>query len=119
MEQLIFVYGTLMRGQRAHHMLSGARFCGQYTLHGYAMYHLGRYPGIRPLPGGQVLGEVYQISGDMLAQMDEYEEEGTLYHRKRVSVEHDSGQTDVWAYIYASELSGTPMTGRWDSSPTE
>ena len=44
----VFVYGTLMRGQRAHHMLQDSEYAGVYSLQDYAMYHLGRYPGIVP-----------------------------------------------------------------------
>ena len=37
----VFVYGTLMKGQRAEHMLAGSDFAGNFQLKGYAMYHLG------------------------------------------------------------------------------
>ena len=112
-QHAIFVYGTLMRGQRASHMLDEAVFCGQFILRNHAMYNLGRYPGIRPFPGGQVMGEVYFISDHMLPQMDEYEEEGSLYHRKKVQVEQDGTALDAWAYIYAHEINGTPMNKMW------
>ena len=72
----VFVYGTLMRGQRASHMLCGAVYGGKAQLKDYAMYHLGRYPGIVACPGETVFGELYYVSEAMLAQMDEYEEEG-------------------------------------------
>ena len=73
---LVFVYGTLMSGQRAHHFLEGGTLFGTWRLHGYAMYNLGRYPGIVKNEGHHVIGEVYEIPNTLLARMDEYEEEG-------------------------------------------
>ena len=114
MEQTaIFVYGTLMQGQRANYMLADGQFCGRFRLADYGLYNLGRYPGIRPLAGGSVLGEVYLISEDMLPAMDEYEEEGTLYHRRQVRVSNGQDERTVWAYVYAKEIEGEPMGELW------
>lgn len=109
----VFVYGTLMRGQRANHMMAEGVYAGEYTLPGYAMYDLGRYPGIVPRKGCQVEGEVYFVSETMLTAMDDYEEEGSLYHRREVTVQSEKGERAAWAYIYAREVSGSPVTCRW------
>ena len=74
----VFVYGTLMRGQRANHLMSGSDFAGCFCLKDYAMYHLGSYPGIVPCAGESVMGELYFVSEEMIAQMDRYEREGDL-----------------------------------------
>lgn len=71
------------------------------------------------LPDGRVTGEVYLISENMLPKMDKYEEEGTLYHRKKVQVENNEGQFTVWAYVYAAEIDGIPMNRMWGSRPEE
>lgn len=112
-EEAVFVYGTLMRGCRANYMLKDARFCGRYHLKDYAMYDLGRYPGICPQQGGLVQGEVYLVSPDMLSDMDEYEEEGSLYHRRRVEVWSGENSCSVWVYVYAGAVSGLPMDTIW------
>lgn len=52
----VFVYGTLMTGQCADNRLEGAVFAGPARLDGYALYDLGRYPGIVAQPGGTVWG---------------------------------------------------------------
>ena len=105
LEHAVFVYGTLMQGQRANHMLAGARYAGKCKLHSYAMYHLGRYPGIVPCEGETVFGELYYVNSEMLAAMDDYEEEGSLYLRRTVQVLTEDGwrfdeyhcvQTDDW-----------------------
>ena len=110
----VFVYGTLMRGERAHDFLNDAVFEGEYLLRGFAIYDLGRYPGIAPLEGGAVYGEVYSVVPDMLRQMDEYEEEGSLYHRRTVTVENEGGRLSAFVYVYAHEVPDRPIeSGRW------
>ena len=113
LDRTVFVYGTLMRGRRAAHLMDGALFYGDALLRDYAMYDLGRYPGIRPLPGGQVQGELFLLSDDMLAEMDAYEEEGSLYHRVEVTAEGTDFSLPVWVYVYAHPVSGEPINGRW------
>ena len=102
----VFVYGTLMRGQRANHMLAGAVYAGEFTLEDHAMYDLGRYPGIVPCAGETVFGEVYYVSEAMLAQMDEYEEEGSLYRRTAVRLRGEKGSFTAQVYIHNRDVSG-------------
>ena len=99
-----FVYGTLMKGQRAEHLLAEAVYVGRCELKDYAMYNLGRYPGIQPC-----VGETVQM-------LDEYEEEGTLYDRKTVTVWMNGQAIDAQAYIYKKDVSGCPLMRRaWNS----
>ena len=104
-----FVYGTLMKGERAEHLLEGANFLGRCRLHDYAMYHLGSYPGIQPCAREMVYGELYLISDRMLAKLDEYEDEGTLYDRKVVTVWTDDRPISASAYIYKKPVDGFPI----------
>lgn len=116
----VFVYGTLMQGQRANHMLSGARFAGKVQLNDHAMYHLGRYPGIVPCPGETVWGELYYVNAEMLAKMDEYEEEGSLYLRRKVQVLGEDGAYEAQAYLYNRDVTGCPILRRpWNAPETE
>jgi gamma-glutamylcyclotransferase (GGCT)/AIG2-like uncharacterized protein YtfP len=102
----IFVYGTLMQGQRAHHLMGNAQYLGKAQLKDFAMYHLGRYPGIIPCPGEVTFGEVYLISKEMLTQMDRYEEEGDLYLRRTVNLQLEDRTIQAQAYIYNRAVSG-------------
>ena len=104
-----FVYGTLMKGERAEHFLEGALYLGRCRLHDYAMYHLGSYPGIQPCAGEMVYGELYLISDRMLAKLDQYEDEGTLYDRKVVTVWMDDRPISASAYIYKKPVDGFPI----------
>lgn len=111
----IFVYGTLMRGEKAHDYLAGARYAGTYSLRDHAIYNLGRYPGIRPKVGSAVLGEVYEIDLDMLKNMDIYEDEGSLYNRRTALVENESGTLNAYIYVYAKEINEQEIKGgRWN-----
>ena len=113
----IFVYGTLMSGQPAHHKLSGAVYLGRYRLDDYAMYKVSYYPGIIPQRGEHVIGEVYAITADMLPAMDEYEDEGRLYHRRTVTVSNGTEECSVQAYIYAKEVDPAAIMRRpWDQA---
>lgn len=110
----VFVYGTLMRGQRANHMLADAVYAGTFRLQDYAMYHLGRYPGIVRSPGDTVWGELYYVSVTMLHQMDAYEEEGSLYRRVSVQLQGQDGTCTAEAYVYNRDVTGCPkMDGIW------
>ena len=111
----VFVYGTLMRGEGAHSYLAKAEFVGEYRLPDYAIYDLGWYPGIRPKKGSVVYGEVYAVDDRMLAEMDRYEGEGSLYHRTPVVVENETGTVNAVAYVYAKEIKGREIEGgRWN-----
>lgn len=111
----VFVYGTLMRGERAHHMLAGSEFGGCWQLKDYAMYHLGSYPGIQPCEGETVYGELYFVSSDMIARMDEYEVEGDLYRRVTVSLSRGESRFPAEVYVYNRDVAGCPkMSKAWN-----
>lgn len=67
----VFVYGTLRKGQRNDINLYQPQpfYIGSTCVKG-KLYSRGWYPGIRL--GGEkwVLGEVYQVSAQLLAQLD-------------------------------------------------
>ncbi len=111
----VFVYGTLMRRERAAHLMAGGDYAGDYVLSGYALYDLGNYPGILAKAGSEVEGEVYYVSDAMLSAMDDYEDEGSLYHRRRVTVTGAQGSLGVWTYVYAHahDVRRPPMGRSW------
>ena len=104
-----FVYGTLMKGERAEHLLDDATYVGRCQLRDYAMYHLGAYPGIQPCMGEVVYGELYLICDQMVEKLDEYEVEGTLYDRKTVTVWMDDQSVEAEAYVYKKDVTGCPL----------
>ena len=88
----VFVYGTLRKGQLNDITLyqPPPLYIGSTCVKGQ-LYNCGWYPGMR-LGGEQsVLGEVYQVSAQLLAQLDELEEVAPVpsgeYQRIQMEVE--------------------------------
>lgn len=112
--RLLFVYGTLLRGERAHHLLSSARFEGEATTRPeYALCDLGAYPAL--LRGGStaVHGELYATPAPLLAELDTYEGHPHLFRRGPVRV---VGHHRVHAYFLGAEQVGARPrigSGRW------
>ena len=104
-----FVYGTLMKGERAEHLLVEATYVGSCQLRDYAMYHLGTYPGIKPCAGEVVLGELYLVNDQMVEKLDQYEDEGTLYDRRTVTVWLGDRPVQAEAYVYKKDVTGCPL----------
>lgn len=102
--ELLFVYGTLMRGQPLHPALApGATFVGRGYVRG-RLLDLGPYPGL--IDGtGRVRGEIYRIdASEVLLLVDR--EEGYNFDRRRTVVTFDRGRrARAWVYRY----SGTRM----------
>lgn len=109
----VFVYGTLMSGQSANHLLADAVYVGKYILRDYAMYNLGSYPGIQPKLGESVYGEVYDIKDELIPNLDRYEGEGSLYMRMPVKVHNCTESVEAFAYLYNNEINGIPMREGW------
>ena len=104
-----FVYGTLMKGERAEHLLAQAHYVGCCQLRDYAMYHLGSYPGIQPCAGEVVYGELYLVPDSLVEALDRYEEEGTLYDRTVVTVWVGDQPVQAEAYVYKKDVTGCPL----------
>lgn len=111
---LVFVYGTLMRGECRHEALAGQTFVGRATTQPhYRLYNCGSYPALVEVAAGsgnRIEGEVWRISAGCLARLDEIEgvAEG-LYERGPVALEVSpvGNQVDeqVVAYFYRQDVS--------------
>lgn len=110
----LFVYGTLMSGERAAGMLKGCEFLGEGILNGYALYDLGPFPGIKEKDGTQVIGELYRIPDELIERLDSYEGEGSLYKRETVTINVNNGDYEgVMVYVYLGEIHDEPLLQRW------
>lgn len=119
--RLLFVYGTLMRGERNHSFLETAEFQGEVaTSPGFRLLDLQRYPGMvkaperdgRPDPGC-VQGELYRVSAEQLEAIDELE--GHPHHFWRTNIELVDRRR-VAAYLLTSSYArGAPRiaSGDW------
>ena len=97
----VFVYGTLLAGERNHHVLDGARLVAEArTRAGFTLYDFGTYPGMVARGGYAVAGEVYEVDEPVLARMDRLEGHPRFY--RRTSIRLDDGST-VEAYLLRLE----------------
>jgi gamma-glutamylcyclotransferase (GGCT)/AIG2-like uncharacterized protein YtfP len=117
----VFVYGTLRKGQLNDINLRTPPpvFIGSAGVKGQ-LYNRGWYPGMR-LGGEQsVLGEVYQVSAQLLAQLDELEEVAPVpsgeYQRIQMKVECAGQQLvcDIYELSEHCAAQSTPIAeGDW------
>jgi len=110
---LLFVYGTLMRGYEhpmARLLSANADFLGEASCRG-RLYKVKHYPGLvlSDHVADMVHGELYRLRAvdDLLREFDMYEAcsegfpEPTQYVRQTLSVTLPDGNTrEAWTYIY-------------------
>jgi gamma-glutamylcyclotransferase (GGCT)/AIG2-like uncharacterized protein YtfP len=117
----LFVYGTLQHHGPNHHFLGDSVFLGEVVLHGYSLYHLKEgYPGIIPNLDYSVLGELYEVSSNVLSDIDRLESNGFLYQRVEVVVHsiHPprkliTAQTYVYLHSVAHADQDTRRMAHW------
>lgn len=97
MERL-FVYGTLMKGQRAHDLLENSKYLGKAILKGYRKMDLIYYPGIVKDKNSIVEGEVYEVDEHTKQRVDLYEGEGYLF--KCIDAEINLNNSPIKAKVY-------------------
>ena len=111
---LLFTYGTLMRGFRLHRLLAGrAEYVGDAQVSG-RLVDLGSYPGaLAPsADAGVIRGELYRVGDPALwGVLDSAE--GPQYHRREVTVRCGDGrERAAYIYWYVAPLDGTvPIPG--------
>src|SRR5262245_42548636 len=105
---LLFVYGTLKRGEENHRQLAAQkpRFVGQGKIRGRLFRIKGAsYPGAAPTTSRRYIrGEVYELRNPDKAfkRIDQFEgtDEG-LFVRKLADVWIGPEKFKAWAYFYA------------------
>jgi len=85
----VFVYGTLMRGGCRNTVLVAEKFVRvAQTVPRYRLYDCGSYPGlVESEPGVAIEGEVWSVSNECLARLDDIEcvPDG-LYERRLIEL---------------------------------
>ena len=95
----VFTYGTLLKGERNHHLISDDDYLCDGSINGFKMFNLGTYPGIE-YGEGEVLGELYMVDDETLKRLDYLEEEGSLYLRKITKVYTKDNEYEAFVYVY-------------------
>lgn len=121
----LFVYGTLMTGERTHDLVAGhvngsAR---PAAFRGGALIKIDWYPGLVLEQEGTVTGEVFDLRdpAKALGALDPYEDflgydrPDSLYRRSVVRVLTNPAATLAWTYVYTGDPSAHPriVSGDW------
>jgi len=108
---LVYIYGTLKRNKSNHHILSSvdAKYiCDVITIERYPMFILNQ-----PFPylqndvgfGGNVIGELWEISESAVRELDRFEGSPDLYYRGKIDVEnHEKVFLDVSVYFKTKKV---------------
>ncbi|MCX8028743.1 MAG: gamma-glutamylcyclotransferase [Brevinematales bacterium] len=123
MEDMVFVFGTIRKGQPRHYLVKDAIFVDYATLEGFRLYYINNmFPGI--VEGeGRVYGEVYKVNIDTLNKLDEAEDvvkvknlDIGLSKRVKVKVKTSSGdEALVWCYVFNQDIENSTFipSGDW------
>lgn len=114
---ILFIYGTLKRGQNAHGRLAGAQFLGEaVTQPCYRLYDLGPYPGlVEDSNGVAIRGELWAVDEALLRDLDEYEEAADLFVRRQALLAPPADSVEV--YLFAGPLDSAIACGNyWPSA---
>lgn len=92
---LLFVYGTLKRGQANHGHLQGARCLGEASLESACLHDLGPFP-MAIAAEGRVHGELYAVPTAALPRLDAFEGCPRLYQRHWLPL---ADGRQAWVYL--------------------
>jgi gamma-glutamylcyclotransferase (GGCT)/AIG2-like uncharacterized protein YtfP len=109
----LFLYGTLMSGERSHGRLRGSPCLGPArTIAAYTLFHLGAYPAMAGGGETAIQGELYEVDAALLAELDAFEGVPDLY--ERVAVRLEDGEAQGYA-MRREQLAGRPVIagGAW------
>jgi len=110
----VFVYGTLLRGEKNHHVLRSSPCLGVgRTEPAYTLVSLGSIPAMTRGGTTSVTGEIFEVTDEVLADLDRLEGHPDWY--KRTTVRLTDGSF-VEAYLMApSAVEGKPViaSGDW------
>ncbi|HET9959889.1 MAG TPA: gamma-glutamylcyclotransferase family protein, partial [Polyangiaceae bacterium] len=97
----LFVYGSLLAGERDHELLSGCECLGSfYTKPTYTLYDLGVFPALVVSGDSRVLGELYVIDRKTRFEIDVRKQYPALFDRAEIELEDG---TRAEAYVMQLE----------------
>jgi len=85
---VLFVYGSLLRGQVNHFWMEGARYLGEaVTVPRFELLDLGPFPALVDGGSTAVHGELYEVDAVLLARLDVFEDVPEMYRRDVVQLQ--------------------------------
>jgi gamma-glutamylaminecyclotransferase len=111
---LLFVYGTLKRGERNAFRIGDQEFVGEVvSAPKYRVFDLGPFPGLArdDSAGLAIRGELFAVNECCLAELDEFEGVPGPFVRELIEV---PGHEQVWAYYTNTPVpEGAKSGDRW------
>lgn len=113
MKTILFVYGTLKRGHRFHHLLSTSNFVGEATVKDWGLSaayadvptHPTAIAMACPRTGCEIEGELYEVGSVALAIIDRLERS---YDRSEVKTKDGK-----LCHMYTGPIKEGPLWRRW------
>lgn len=118
MRQRVFVYGTLLRGEVNHHLLTQAEYLGSHrTAACFSLYLLRAYPGAVRGGATAIQGEVYGLDHAGLRRLDRLEDYPELYDRQLLATPYGR----AWIYLFRGSVRDRPLIpgGDWRTFATD
>jgi gamma-glutamylcyclotransferase (GGCT)/AIG2-like uncharacterized protein YtfP len=119
MSDLLFVYGALRKEASNGWRMKEAPWLGLATVPG-TLVKVDWYPGLVLGGARTAIGEVYQVSPDLLQELDEFEGIGVEvrtgeYHRVKAKVSLGGESIAVWIYEWLKGVEDYQIveTGDW------
>jgi gamma-glutamylcyclotransferase (GGCT)/AIG2-like uncharacterized protein YtfP len=101
MELRLFVYGSLLRGEPAHHLLDRARYLADAsTAPGFALVDFVDWPGMLREGGAAVRGELFAVPAALVPALDRYEDHPAVFVREQIEL---ADGTRAEAYLVRAE----------------
>ena len=98
---LVFVYGTLRKGEVNDYLLNSASYLGHHTTEPhYKMVSLGSYPGVVKQGRTRIEGEVYDVDAETMTALDRLEGYPSDYTRELIATPWGR----AWIYLYRGSL---------------
>ncbi|MDT8860654.1 gamma-glutamylcyclotransferase [Alkalihalobacillus sp. MEB130] len=106
----VFVYGTLRKGGANDHYLNGATcICERCWVYGALHDTSFGYPVLKETEQRRIIGELYEVSNEQLAQLDVLEDfiatrESNEYERVVRTVFTEKSESEAFFYIAGKRL---------------
>ena len=115
MGTVLFVYGTLKRGERNHRLIADQRFLGPaVSAPKYRVLDLGPHPGLIPdaNEGLSIAGELWDVSNCTLEELDDFEGLPDLFDRRVIELIGESQSVQAYFWVRAIPK-GVASGARW------
>jgi gamma-glutamylcyclotransferase (GGCT)/AIG2-like uncharacterized protein YtfP len=102
----LFVHGKLRRDEANHHLIAATTFLGTaLTIEQYALCIMGDKAIVTKRPASRIVGEVFEVSDDLLKLVDRSEGHPHVNKRELVQVALQDGTVaDAWIYFHVQPL---------------